>query len=590
MDYVKKILPYVRGRLRGILELWSASELLRGIVLVVLVGLASGMGAVIFRWMISGFQALFFDGGGSLLGFMGRYYVIIIPVLGGLLVGSLIYFFAREAKGHGVPEVMLAVAATGGRIRSRVAVIKTLASSICIGSGGSVGREGPIVQIGSSVGSTLGQWFKLSEEWIKLLVACGAAGGIAATFNAPIAGIFFALELILRRLSLRDFIFVGLSSVVATTLARAFLGDSPSFTHIPQYAWAGPWEIPFYIALGVIAAFVALAFVRVLYKCEDLFNSWRFREYLKPAFGGLAIGLMGLFYPYLFGVGYEGMELAILGGLGLGALIAMGLLKILATSLTIGSGGSGGIFAPSLFMGAMLGTAFGYGMHTLFPTITAEPGAYGLVGMAAVFGGAAYAPLTAILILFEMTRDYLIIVPLILAVVTSTLIARRLSRESIYTMKVKRRGIEIIEGEFDPLQLVTVGEIMTRDFPTISPELPITKLAAKLERTGHHGFPVIDEEGRLYGCVTLSDVEEAIKRGIPDLKVRDIATRNPLTVYPDERVHDALEKLGDTDVGRIPVVDRRDPTRLLGVLRRHDIVRAYTKAVANQGKTPWGRA
>jgi len=589
LDYMEKIPSYVRGRLRGILELWRASELVRGIVLVILVGLASGMGAVIFRWMIWGFQTLFFDGGGTLLGFMGRYYVIIIPVVGGLLIGPLIYYFAREAKGHGVPEVMLAVAATRGRIRSRVAVVKTLASSICIGSGGSVGREGPIVQIGSAVGSTLGQWFRLSEDWIKLLVACGAAGGIAATFNAPIAGIFFALELILRQLSLRNFIFVGLSSVAATTLAQAFLGDSPTFTHIPQYVWADPWELPFYVALGIIAAFVALAFMRVLYKFEDLFNSWRFPEYLKPAFGGLAIGLIGLFYPHLFGVGYEGVELAILGGLGLGALIAMGLLKILATSLTLGSGGSGGIFAPSLFMGAMLGTAFGYGVHTLFPTVTAAPGAYGLVGMAAVFGGAAYAPLTAILILFEMTRDYFIIVPLILAVVTSTLIVRRLSQESIYTLKVKRRGFEIIEGVIDPLQLVRVGDIMTRDFPSVSPELPITKLLTKLEKTGHHGFPVVDE-GRLYGCVTLSDVEEAMKKGSADLKVGDIATTNPLTLYPDERVHDALEKLGGADVGRIPVVDRRDPTKLVGVLRRHDIVRAYTRAVANQGKSPWGQA
>jgi CIC family chloride channel protein len=583
---LNKIPLYIQGKLRDILELWRTSELTKGIILVILVGVVSGLGAVIFRWAISGFDSVFFDGGEEALGFLGRYYVILIPALGGLLVGPLIYFFAREAKGHGVPEVMLAVAATGGRIRARVAAVKTLASSICIGSGGSVGREGPIVQIGSSVGSSLGQWFRLREEWVRLLVACGAAGGISATFNAPIAGIFFSLELILRQFNLRNFIFVGLSSITATTIARAFLGDSPSFTHIPEYAWTSAWEIPFYILLGVIAAFVAWGFVRALYKCEDLFNSWRFPEYLKPAFGGIAIGLMGLYYSDLFGVGYEGMETAILGGFGVGALVGMGLLKILATSFTIGSGGSGGVFAPSLFMGAMLGSAFGVGVHTLFPTAITESGAYGLVGMGAVFAAAAHAPITAILILFEMTRDYLIIVPLMLAVVVSTFTARRLSRESIYTMKVKRMGIEITEGEVDPLKLVRVRDVMTRDFPTVSPEMPIKKLLTELEKTGHHGFPVVDQEGCLYGCVTLSDVEAAMKRGSYDFKVRDIAIRNPVIVYPDQTVHEALLRIGALDVGRIPVVDRNDPTRLLGVLRRHDIVRAYTKAVPKRQKLP----
>jgi len=461
-------------------------------------------------------------------------------------------------------------------------VVKALASSICIGSGGSVGREGPIVQIGSSIGSAIGQWFRLPEDWVKLLVACGAAGGISATFNAPIAGIFFALELILRRFTARNFIFVGISSIAAAGVAYAFFGTSPTFSDIPEYTWSSSWEVPFYVVLGIIASFVAVGFVRILYKCEDIFNGWHLPDYLKPAIGGIAIGVIGLFYPHLFGVGYEGVEIAILGGFGLGVLVAMCLLKILATSITIGSGGSGGIFAPSLFIGAMLGTAFGIGVNTLFPGLGVEPGAYGLVGMAAIFAAAAHSPITATLILFEMTRDYLIILPLMLAVVTSTFIARRISRESIYTMKVRRKGVEIIEGEFDPLQHVRVGEIMTRDFPTVSPEMPVTELLHELERTGHHGFPVIDEEGRLFGCVTLSDVERGFESGNPDLKGRDIATRNPVTVFPDQTVHSVLTRLATMDVGRIPVVARDDPSRLVGVLRRHDIIRAYAKAAASQ--------
>lgn len=572
------------ARLRQIYGLWRTSELTRGIILIILVGLASGLGAVLFRWMISGFTTVFFDGGETAFSFLGKYYVIILPALGGLLVGLIIHFLAREAKGHGVPEVMLAVAAHGGRIRSRVAAIKALASSICIGSGGSAGREGPIVQIGSSVGSAVGQWFRLPEDWVRLLVACGAAGGISATFNAPIAGVFFGLELILRRFTPRNFIFVGLSSIIAAAISYAFWGNSPTFTHIPEYAWSSGWELPLYVLLGVAAAFIARGFIIALYRSEDLFNTLRFPEYLKPALGGLAVGLIGLFYPHLFGVGYEGVESAILGDFAVGLLIVLCLLKIVATSFTIGSGGSGGVFAPSLFIGVMLGEAFGRGANALFPTVATDPGAFGLVGMGAVFAAAAHAPITAILIIFEMTRDYPIILPLMLAIVTSTYIARRLSRESIYTLKMRRKGVRIIEGEMDPLQFVTVGEVMTRNFPTVSTEMPIIELSRKLEKSGHHGFPVTDEEGQFYGVVTVSDVEEGLKKENPDLKVSDIATRNPVTTYPDQSVHDILLRLGTVDVGRIPVVARDDPLKLLGVLRRHDIIRAYNKAAAEAKK------
>jgi len=568
------------ARLRQISEYWRTSELTRGIILIILVGLASGLGAVLFRWMISGFTTVFFDGGETAFSFLGKYYVIILPALGGLVVGLIIHFLAREAKGHGVPEVMLAVATQKGRIRSRVAAIKALASSICIGSGGSAGREGPIVQIGSSVGSAVGQWFRLPEDWVRLLVACGAAGGISATFNAPIAGVFFGLELILRRFTPRNFIFVGLSSIIAAAISYAFWGNSPTFTRIPEYTWTNGWELPLYILLGVAAAFVARGFITALYRSEDLFNTLRFPEYLKPALGGLAVGLIGFFYPHLFGVGYEGVESAILGDFAVGLIVVLCVLKIVATSFTIGSGGSGGIFAPSLFIGVMLGEAFGRGANALFPTVATEAGAFGLVGMGAVFAAAAHAPITAILIIFEMTRDYPIILPLMLAIVTSTYISRRLSRESIYTLKLRRKGVRIIEGEMDPLQFVAIGDIMTKDFPTVSTEMPVTKLMRMLERTGHHGFPVVGKGDQLYGVVTLNDVEEGLKRNVPHLKVGDIATKNPVTAYPDESVRDILSRLGTMDVGRIPVVSRDDPARLLGVLRRHDIIRAYRKAAA----------
>jgi CIC family chloride channel protein len=569
--------------------------------LAVVVGVVAGLGAVAFREMISGLQWLFFDGGAGAFGFMGDYYVIILPAIGGIFVGLLVYFLAREAKGHGVPEVMAAVAARGGRIRYRVSVVASLASSICIGSGGSTGREGPIVLIGSSLGSTVGQWFKLHEDWIKTLVACGAAGGISATFNAPIAGVFFAHEVILSRFITISFIPVVISSVAATMIAQVFLGAQRMFV-VPEYTMVSSWEILLYVLLGITAGIVAFLFIRTLYKSEDLFDAWKFPNYLKPAVGGIIVGLIGLYsYAYssdplsagIFGVGYgtdHGSMSAVLSSdltLGLGLIAGLLVLKLIATSVTLGSGGSGGIFAPALFMGSMLGGTLGIAFHKLFPSITAPYGAYSLVGMAAVFGGAARAPITAIIIIFEMTRDYRIILPLMLAVVISTLVARGLSRESIYTLKVRRMGINLGRREESALmRRITVGEVMSPDFPTVSPEMPVAELTHMLAETGHHGFPVVDEEGHLCGVVTLTDIQAAMSRGEgAQLTVGDIATKKVIVAYPDQSVHDALAQFGGRDVGRIPVVDRNEPTKLLGVLRRHDIVRSYTKAAGESERT-----
>ncbi len=355
------------------------------------------------------------------------------------------YYLAREAKGHGVPEVMLAVATFGGKIRARVAVVKSLASAVCIGSGGSAGREGPIVQIGSSLGSSLGQLLRLPESRIRLLVACGAAGGISATFNAPIAGVLFAMEVILREFTANSFAFVVFSSVTACAVSRSLLGNYPSFL-IPEYRLVSVWELPLYLGLGLLAGIVSVGFIKSLYGVEDIFERWHFREYLKPVAGGLAIGVMGVFFPQVFGVGYGpqptggpgGLDLVLVGKIGLGMAALLCVLKVLATSFTIGSGGSGGVFAPSLFIGAMLGGAVGQVVHGLWPGMTAGPGAYAVVGMGAVFAGAARAPITAVIILFEMTGDYRIILPLMTAVVGASLLAQHLSRDTIYTLKIRR--------------------------------------------------------------------------------------------------------------------------------------------------------
>jgi CIC family chloride channel protein len=383
------------------------------------------------------------------------------------------------------------------------------------------------------------------------------------------------------------FAYIVISSVVADFLAHAFLGDKRTFA-VPQFGIVSTWEIGFYVLVGIAAAFAALALIRLLYRCEDLFDALKLPDYFKPALGGIAIGLIGLYSHDLFGVGYRGIEKALSGQLALGALLLLSLLKVLATSVTIGSGGSGGIFAPSLFIGAMLGTALGDIFHGLFPSITAPAGAYGIVGMAAVFAGAARAPFTAMLILFEMTGDYAIILPLMTAVVVSTLLARSLSRETIYTLKLRRRGIDIQREEpADVMRTITVGEVMTRSFPTVPATMRVEELYELLHSTGHHGFPVLDEEGRLVGIITLSDVERSLKKGSADLKVGDIATKSPFVAYPDQSLYEVLGAT-EEDYGRIPVVSRDDRRHLVGVLRRYDIIRAYRERVRRMAPRPGG--
>lgn len=547
----------------------------------IIVGLGAGFGSLIFRWLIHSFSSIAFDGGARALAFLGEYYTVLIPALGGLVVGPLVYRFAREAKGHGVPEVMEAVALRGGRIRPVVVVIKALASSICIGSGGSAGREGPIVQIGSALGSSLGQLLRMSSDRTRMLLACGAAGGIAATFNAPVAGVLFALEVILGEFAVGHFSTVVVASVTASVVSQIFLGSQPAFS-VPRYTLVSAWELIFYVLLGAFAALVGVLFIRSLYWTEDRFDDWRIPEYIKPAIGGLGVGAIGLIAPSVFGVGYESIE-AILRNEGapLGVVAVLLLAKIAATSLTLGSGGSGGVFAPSLFMGATLGGLFGGFVHTSFPHITAPSGAYALVGMAAVFAAAGRAPITAVIILFEMTGDYRIILPLMLSTVIAATLAAHLESESIYTKKLSRRGTFLQRGRaVDVMQSMQVEDVMTRDTAAVPVSMKRSELIRHLQQTRRHAVPVLDENQKLYGVVSISDLDRSrVQAEQKELTAADIATRSLVTVFPDELMWRALESMGSRDLSSLPVVGRNDPSELLGVIRRRNIIRAYNASV-----------
>ncbi|MBN1536426.1 MAG: chloride channel protein [Anaerolineales bacterium] len=578
-----KFVKIQASRLKG--RFWS-SETAVMITFAVLVGLGAGLGTIIFVNMIEFFHDLFFEEG-KLLGLPGTTYVILLPIIGGLIVGPLVHFIAPEAKGHGVPEVLTAITTKGGRIRPVVVLVKALGSAITIGSGGSVGREGPIVQIGAALGSTFGQIFKLNERRTINLVGSGAAAGIAATFNAPIAGVMFAMEVILGDFGLKNFSTLVISAVTASVVSQAVLGDSPSFI-VPAYTLKNPWELLLYVVLGILSGLGAFLFVKILYFMEDLFDNWKFPPYLKPAIGGIGLGILGFFLPQVFGTGFDTIARALTGKIGLSLLVLLVFGKILATTITLGAGSSGGVFAPALFIGAVLGGAFGEAAQFIFPGLPASSGAYAMVGMAAVFAGAARAPITAIIILFEMTRDYRIILPLMFATIISTLIARNLEPESIYTLKLVRKGINIRARQDENLICsITVGDTMTPidDFSTISYRASTQELANLFQETSHHGCIVLDDRDELYGMVTLSDLERAIDEERHDSTVGDICTRTVLTLFPDETLDDALRHFGAMDVGRIPVVNRANPRHVLGVLRRSNIVHSLSMAMANKHKS-----
>jgi chloride channel protein, CIC family len=573
------------GRLSGIFRRFWSSEVAGTAGLAAVVGALTGLGAVAFIKFIAVCQRLFFVGGAHAFSGLGRWYIVLIPVIGGAIVGPLIHFSAPEAKGHGVPEVMTAMETRGGRIRPVVILVKTVASAITIGSGGSAGREGPIVQIGAAVGSSLGQVLRINRPRLLALIGAGAAGGIAATFNAPIAGVMFTLEVLMGEFSVASVSSMVFASVSAAVVSRAFLGDYPAF-HVPSYQLVSNWELPMYLGLGVVAAFAALLFVRTLYFTEDAFDRWRIPGWAKPPIAGVAIGLLGYFLPQVLGTGFTTMDVVLRGGLGFLLLVALVFGKVAATSLTLGSGFSGGVFAPALFIGAMMGGAYGTLMHALFPTVTAASGAYAAVGMAAVFAGAARAPVTAIVILFEMTLDYKIMLPLMFATGVSTLLAARFEPESIYTLKLVHRGIDFLGRRAGGLSPVGVAEAMTPliAVATVEEQTPLAELARIFQETGRRGTVVTDKEGRLTGVVTQSDLERALVNGRADGTVADIRSAEPLTAYTDETIDEVVKQAGMLDIGYIPVVNRDKPRIPVGILLRSDIIRAYSSAISTRDR------
>lgn len=553
------------------------------LIVAVIIGLLAGFGSVGIQDLIKFFRKIFWRGEYSLdyIKQVAWYHKLVIPMFGGVVVGLIIQYVAKEAKGHGVPEVMEAIVLRNGIIRTRVVFAKLIASAIYIASGGSVGREGPVIQIGSAVGSAVGQFLRVNPARMRTFVACGAASGIAAAFNAPIAGALFASEVILSDFAVAQFSAVVVSSVMATVISRHFLGDFPAFI-VPQYKLESPYELIFYVILGIMAAGSALLFIKTLYVSEDFFENLKWPEYVKAGLGGLGIGCIGLLFPEIFGVGYDTIDNALTDNLIWKIALALVFIKIFATSLSLGSGGSGGIFAPSLFIGAMLGSFFGTIISYLFPEMNISPGAYALVAMGGVVAAATHGPIAAILIIFEMSGDYKIILPLMITCIIATIIAIRLKEESIYTLKLKLRGINIKSGiEVNVLRSLHVKDIYSKNFEIVSETEQYPSVVEKISSSPHSILYVTDENNNLTGTIALSDIRRTIKEyeSLKHLLIaKDLMTTNPHTVELNTTLDEVMKHFGLTNLDELPVVSE-NKNEIIGCIWRKDVINEYNKQI-----------
>ena len=581
-------LQILKAKLASWYENFRRSDQIFMILLALIIGVLGGFGAVGIRLLIELFSEVSFPGSSTLLNNIRNtpwYQILLVPALGGLIVGPLIHFFAKEAKGHGVPEVMQAILLKGGVIRKRVAFIKALASSISIGTGGSVGREGPIVQIGASIGSTIGQLFNVPGKRIKTLVGCGAAAGIAAAFNAPIAGALFAVEIILMDFGFTQFSPIVISSVMATVISHHFEGNFAAF-QVPQYQTTSAYELILYALLGILSGLISFLFIKILYFSEDTVDKIKFPEYLKPAIGGLLIGATALIFPEIMGVGYNSINDALHGRIVGFLAFYLIFIKIFATSLTLSSGGSGGIFAPSLFIGAMLGAVFGDLANQIFPNIHLHAGAYALVAMGGLVAGTTRGPITAIIMIFELTNDYRIILPLMITGIISTVISSKLSSESIYTLKLLLRNINIRGGtDVNILRNIFVKDLYNKNYNTIPYNAPFKEVVNQLITATTPYLFVIRPKEEFVGLITLQNVKKYLfdRDTLSHILIaEELADQDIEMVLPTDHGQIVMEKLTRSHYNCLPVRDPKKSNSMIGIICRKEINNAYNQEVERQ--------
>lgn len=554
------------------------------------IGFAAGFANIIFRTVTDFVHETIFVPGEAIVQ-QGGWHILLLPLIpmaGMVLLIPLSLMFPGKVNGYGFTSFLRKVNLEGGFIKFRNVFIKILSTSLTIGTGGSAGVEGPIAQVGGALGSQVGQFFRVSGVRMKVYVAAGCAGGVGAMFNAPIAGVFFASEIVLLgTYEMKSFSALVISSAMATVVSRAYYGESPAFP-IPDYHLVNPLvEVPLYILLGIIIGVIAVMHIRIFYGIRDWFADLKMHPQVKPIFGAFLVGSMAIFFPQIMGDGYHYIEKVLAGHGLISVMLALVMMKIIATAITLGSGGAGGVFAPALFIGAVIGGAFGGVVHELLPTMTANPGAYAAVGIGAFLAAATHAPVTAIFLLFEMTGNYLIIIPIMLSSVIGTIVSSRLNRDSIDTVDFSREGIDIHEGmEMAIMQSIKVGAVVSDDVDFISEKANIDQLLA-IFRMAEQSFyfPVIDETGRMTGIISMQDVKWILHDETQRMEalVGNVCSRKVLVLTPDDNLATAMELFDLKGIEEIPVVEDTDNRWVVGMLRRRDVLAKYNREVLSRG-------
>ncbi len=581
-NYLKEISRQVYG-MAGRLRAEESTFLILSSVMIGVLGAAAN---ILFRTSLQFVHMVIFEQGSRLFGIgQGGWHGVFLPLLpmtGALLLIPFSLLFPGEVNGYGFARFLEAVNIKGGFLKIRNIALRIIGPALTIGSGGSAGVEGPIAIIGGTVGSTVGRVLRTSGSRTKLLIAAGSAAGIAATFNAPIAGVMFSTEIVLLGdFEIASFAAIIIASGVATVISRGYYGATPAFL-VPQYELQSIFELPLYLVLGAIIGFTAVFYIRTFYFLKDRFDASKLHLQLKPVAGAFLVGCIGIFLPQVMGNGYNFIETALHEKMVLSTLILLVFFKIVATSITLGSGGAGGVFAPSLFIGAMTGGSFGYLAHMLFPHATATPGAYATVGIGAFLAAATHAPLTGIFLLFEMTGNYKIIVPLMFSAVIGTLIAKRLHHDSIDTVELTRKGITLSAGkERSVMSRIKVAEVMTRAFVTVPPETPLRKLLELMIDEEKFYIPVCSAGGDLRGIVSIHDVRPVLleERVTHIVNAGDIATEKVIVLTPEDDLNTAMEKFSIKDIEEIPVVQNEGSKKVIAMVRRMDVIGAYNREV-----------
>jgi chloride channel protein, CIC family len=540
------------------------------LILTLLIGALVGLTVVAFILVTERFGARLYPAGGA------AWRRLLVPVVGSLGMGYLLYRFFPDARGSGVPQTKAALYARGGRITLGTVLGKFFCTSATLASGIPLGREGPAVQVGAGIASVLGRKLGLRPEKVKALIPVGAAAAVAAAFNTPLAAVLFSLEEVVGDLHAPMLGSVVLASATSWAMLRLLLGNNPLF-QVPQYQLVHPLELGIYALLGVAGGFVSVAFTKLLLGMRELFLCFpRKTLWFQPVAGGVMVGVMGWFVPQILGVGYKHVGEALNGGMALKLMVLLLVLKLVAVATSYASGNAGGIFGPSLFLGAMLGGAIGSVGHNFFPNYVATSGAYALVGMGTAFAGIVRAPMTSVVMIFEITRDYAVIVPLMISNLVSFFISSRFQKQPIYEVLASQDGIHLPTGEsrLQERQKQVVHAMHWTD-ELLKSEMTVQAALEKVRASTFHSWPICDERG-VIGVLNLQALERASSEGAAGKRLSELVDENDFPhVHEDHPLHVALERMGASHLDLLPVVSRANVHQLAGVVTLQDALAIY---------------